>query len=348
MKKKIIHIVPETRLGGIFTYIQRLTFYKKNSYEHYLFKGQPKLKGLFYYNSKPFNLRKYFSLLIVFDLLFNTPLYTLKIFKSNQVIFHTPFMIFHHILFSLIRKNVYLIFHDFNIPFPIKIIIKLFKPKNIFCASEVLKKNFKYLNFVGILHPFYNEKDLKILLNYKSVDFKKKENIIFLGNINRVKQIGEFCILFENYLKNIGNGLKLSIFGQIVDRKIYNSILNLNSEAIRIFNPIDHSKVNKMLMSYRFIVIPSESEVFPIIYYESLKANLIPLVNNIDFFRITAGGCNKHIFNINNSKSVISTFIWANNLEYDEYISYINKLKFNFYSFYKANNNEIRKVLDYI
>ena len=29
MKKKIIHIVPETRLGGIFTYIQRLVFYKK-------------------------------------------------------------------------------------------------------------------------------------------------------------------------------------------------------------------------------------------------------------------------------------------------------------------------------
>ena len=44
MKKKIIHIVPENRLGGIFTYIQRLTFYNRDNYEHYLFRSQPKLK----------------------------------------------------------------------------------------------------------------------------------------------------------------------------------------------------------------------------------------------------------------------------------------------------------------
>ena len=87
---------------------------------------------------------------------------------------------------------------------------------------------------------------------------------------------------------------------------------------------------------------------FSIIYYESLKANLIPLVNNIDFFRITSGDCDKHIFNLNNYQSVISTFLWANNLDYDEYTRYINKLKLNFYSFYKKNNNQIKKLLDYI
>ena len=165
MKKKIIHIVPENRLGGIFTYIQRLTFYKRDNYEHYLFRSQPKLKGLFYYDFKPFNLRKYFSSLIVFDLLLNTPLYTFKIFKSNQVVFHTPFLIFHHILFLLMRKDSYLIFHDFNIPHPIEIIIKVFKPKNIYCASEVLKKKFDCLTYAGILYPFYTEHDLEILLN---------------------------------------------------------------------------------------------------------------------------------------------------------------------------------------
>ena len=334
MKKKIIHIVPENRLGGIFTYIQRLTFYERDNHKHFLFKDQPKLKGLFYYNFNTFNLRKYFSYLIVLDLIFNTPLYTLKIFRSNKVFFHTPFMIFHHILFLLIGKDSYLIIHDFNIPFLIEIIIKFFKPKNIYCASEVLKKNFQYLNFVGILYPFYTEQDLKILLNYKSINFEKKENLIFLGNINKVKQISEFCILFENYLKNIKPGLKLSIFGQIIDRKIYYKIKNLNSDSISIFNPIPHSKINNILEKYKFIIIPSESEVFPIIYYESLKANLIPLVNNIDFFRLTSGDCGRHIFNLNNYQSVISTFIWANNLDYDEYTRYINKLKSNFYSFY--------------
>ena len=69
MKKKIINNIPETRLGGIFTYIQRLTFYKNNRYEHFLFKGQPKLKNLFYFNLKPLNIRKYFSSLIIFDFL---------------------------------------------------------------------------------------------------------------------------------------------------------------------------------------------------------------------------------------------------------------------------------------
>ena len=98
-------------------------------------------------------------------------------------------------------------------------------------------------------------------------------------------------------------------------------------------------------MQYRFIVIPSKSEVFPLVYFEALRANVIPLVNDIDFFKLVSQEYNKHIFNMNDYKTIKKVLDWANNLEEDKYKDYIFKLKLKFLEYYKKNSKNIKDII---
>ena len=344
---QILHIVPDNRLGGIYTYIARISNYKKKKIKHYIFNGQPKLKDLNYFGIKPFNFRKYFSFLIIFDLIINTPLYVFYLFRSNKVFFHSPFFIFHHLLAILLGKKSYLLLHDFNILYPIKIIFIFSNPKNIYCASEVLIRKFKFLKNAKVLNPYYSDYDLFKLKENKTFNFEKKSNIFFLGNINKVKKIKEFSVLFENIIKNNNLNLRLDIFGEIIDFESYKNIKNLNKNIVRINKAIKHSQVNSILKKYKFIVIPSESEVFPIVYYEALKANVIPIVNDIDFFRLTSSSLHCHFFNIKSSHTLNSTIRWAEQLNEFEKIKYIKILKFEFIEYYKRQTKYLENILEF-
>ena len=344
---QILHIVPDNRLGGIYTYIERFANYKKKNFKHYIFNGQPKLKNLNYFGIKPFNLRKFFSYLIIFDLIFNSPIYIFYLFRTNKVFFHSPFFIFHHLLAILLGKKSYLLLHDFNIIYPIKIIFIISNPKNIYCASEVLIRKFKFLKNARVLHPYYSDYDLFKLNKNKPLNFEKKSNIIFLGNVNKVKQIKKFSVLFEDIIKKNNLKLRLDIFGEIIDFESYKNIKRLNKNIVKINKSIKHSKVNILLKKYKFIVIPSQSEVFPIVYYEALNANVIPIVNDIDFFRITSSSVDCHFFNINSSFSLTSTIKWADQLNESDYIKYINILKFEFMEYYKRQSKYLDDLLEF-
>ena len=180
-------------------------------------------------------------------MILNTPQYFYTILNSNKVFFHTPFLIFHHLLTLALGKDSYLILHDFNIPYPLKIIFQILKPKNIFCASEVLIRKFRFLSYAIILIPYYSSKEISNLIENNAFEFKNKANIIFLGNINQVKQIGKFSILFNDYARNNKSSLNLSIYGEVVHKDIYYEISNLNSEIIKINKAIPHDQVNNIL-----------------------------------------------------------------------------------------------------
>ena len=344
MKSRNFHIVPDLRLGGIFIYIKMLAMHSNPKTYNFIFKGQPNLEGLCYLGFKPFNFRNKYSPFIILDLILNTPQYVYSIFNSNKVFFHTPFLIFHHLLTLSLGKDSYLILHDYFIPYPLRIIFQILKPKNIFCASEVLIRKFRFLSDAKILIPYYSSKEISNLLENNAFEFKNKANIIFLGNINRVKQIGKFSILFNNYERNYKSSLNLSIYGEVVHKNIYYEISNLNSEIIKINKAIPHDQVNNILKKFKFIVIPSKSEVFPLVYFEALKANVIPLVNNIDFFNIVAGEYKNHIFDINEYKTFNKVFLWAKNLDNNAYKSYILSLKKEFVKYYKMHRKSLNTL----
>ncbi len=345
MQNKVFHIVPDNRLGGIFIYIERLSLNSSRDHKHFIFKGQPDLNGVYKKGKKPINLRKYYSLLILIDLIINSPLYLLQILSNEKIFFHTPFLLIHHLFSLLLGKDSYLVLHDYNINKILQILLKRLKPKNVFCASQVLIDHFQLYDFVEVLPPFYSEFDLSNLLQTNIEDFNNKGNIIFLGNINKVKQISNFCISFNNFMKN--NDLTLSIYGDIIHKEIYNQIVQLNSDSIFIYNSIPHDQVHDLLRGFKFLLIPSESEVFPIVYFEALNANLIPLVNDIPFFRMVSGDAENHIFQLNRSETIRRTLCWAKNLTFQDYLNYILNLKSNFASYYKGNSSNLKKLFGY-
>ena len=345
MKSKILHIVPDNRIGGIFIYIKRLCNYNRQNNDHYIFSGQPKLDLLNYINYKPLNIRRYKSFLIIVDLIFNTPAYIIQIMNSEKIFFHTPFLIIHHFFALLLKKDSYLIFHDFNFLFPLKLIIIFLKPRNTFCASEVLKNNLKFLDFTNILPPYYSAKELDQLIKDKESKLSSKSNIIFLGNINKVKQIYEFSEIFIKSIKKRNIKINLSIYGEIVHMNVFKKILNLKSSFIKINKKIPHSSTYSTLRNYKFIVMPSKSEVFPIVYFEALQAGVIPIVNNIDFFLLVSNKNNSHIFSLDSPHTIEKVIMWANNLNDDEYLNYLNILKAEFRSYYEKFSGELKSIL---
>ena len=177
MKIKTLHIVPEIRFGGIFIYIQMFAKGNNNSAQ-FIFSGQPSLNGIYYLGKKPYNFRSYSPFFIIIDLILNTFQYSYSSLISKKVFLHTPFLIFHHLFFLLLRQESYLILHDFNIPFPLRIIFKILKPDNVFCVSEVLYKKFKFLSYTKVLTPYYSSEELYDFLENMNLDFPKN-NIIF-------------------------------------------------------------------------------------------------------------------------------------------------------------------------
>ena len=336
MKEKVLHIVPENRFGGIFTYIERMSSYKKNSQVHFIFKNQPNIQNLHKVQFPTINLRQFKSYLIIIDLLINSPIYIFSILNSDKIYFHTPFMIIHHIFALLIKKESRLIIHDFNIVKIIEILIKIIKPKNTFCVSEVLIRKYSYLQFSKILPPIYGNYDLKLLEKNK-FNFHKKADLIFLGNLNRVKQIDIFAKIFFNYINNHNLDINLFIYGKTINKEIFNKLNKLQTNKIFVKDLVPHNKVIAILKEYKFIVIPSESEVFPMVYFEALKANTIPLVNDIDFFRLVSSNQNDHIFRITDSNNVYKVLNWANNLSEKIYMDYIKNLKNQFILYYSES-----------
>ena len=343
MKEKVLHIVPENRLGGIFTYIQRMSSYKKNSQVHFIFKNQPNIQNLDKVQFPTINLRQFKSYLIIIDLVINSPIYIFSILNSDKIYFHTPFMIIHHIFALLIKKESRLIIHDFNIVKIIEVLIKIIKPKNTFCVSEVLIRKYSYLKFSKILPPIYGDYDLKLLKKNK-FNFHKKADFIFLGNLNRVKQIDIFSKIFFNYINNHNLDMNLFIYGKIIHREIFNKLNKLQTNKIFVKDLVPPNQVNTILKKYKFIVIPSESEVFPMVYFEALKANTIPLVNDIDFFRLVSSNQNDHIFRISDSNNVYKVLNWANNLSERVYLDYIKNLKNQFILYYSESFKDIFEI----
>ena len=103
--------------------------------------------------------------------------------------------------------------------YPLELALKLFKPQNTFCASEVLLNKFTFLGFAKVLQPYYSEKSLENLINKKKFDFKAKSDLMFLGNINSTKQIYEFSFFFNKFIAKKDN-LKLLIYGEAINQKI--------------------------------------------------------------------------------------------------------------------------------
>ena len=103
-------------------------------------------------------------------------------------------------------------------------------------------------------------------------------------------------------------------------------------------------KVNYYLKDSKFLVIPSKSEVFPLVYYEALKA-IDAIVNNIDFFKLVSKSNNDHIFCIEDPLTIKKVITWANNLNEKNYQLYLNSLKKEFLIYYKKFSSNLNSII---
>ena len=338
MKIICSHLVPEKRLGGIFVYINRLAGNKSN-YKHYLFKGQPYLSNLSYYRISTLHLRIYKSYLIILDLIINAIPYLIFGLKSNKIFCHTPFLIFYHLLFLALGKKSFLVLHDYNIPFVLKFIMKASKPENVFCASSSLISSYPWLCFAKVLPPYYTPDELLDFSVKALTCFSSKRDFIFLGNLNHVKQIAPFSYYFNEFFKESQFDSYLHLHGNIISNKVYNSILSLDTKRIKILSPLPNNHVIDHLRNFKFIIIPSESEVFPLVYFEALFSGVIPLVNNIDFFKSVSFPYPKHIFSMNEINSIYRVLEWSMQLDSQNYKNYLYRLKDSFLAYYSNYNS---------
>lgn len=330
---KIVHIVPETRYGGIFRYIE-LQSHKIPSVESFVFVNQPKLSGLRHFPLRVSCLRIHYSPLILVDLLLNTIPYLYASINVDEIHCHTSFSVFHHLLFRLFGLNSRLYIHDYNIPRFLYFFLSL--SRKLYVVSPALKTDFPLLfQDARIMPPYYSLNLPKSSFTNKYMPLKTPCKLIFLGNINKVKQISQYASQLHQYSLANSRNFCLDIYGSRISEDVVRSLQNLPSDYIHLMHPIPPQSVDKVLINYNFIVIPSKSEVFPLVYFESLKNGLIPLVNNLSFFHLCTS-LRLHIFDLNDPVSFKTTHEWALSLTECSFITYHQQLYWEFVEFYTS------------
>ena len=329
---KIAHIVPETRYGGIFRYIELETS-SNPSAKSYLFSNQPRLPGLNYFPYNVICLRIIYSPLILVDLLLNTVSYVLLAMNVNEIHLHSSFCVFHHLLFRFFGINSYLYIHDYNIPRIFYFF--LFLSKRLYVVSPALQKDFPRLfKHSKVKPPHYELDNVQSLTSYSYRPLTDPRTIIF-RNINKVKQISQYASQLFSHSLTGDHKFKLDIYGTQISTDTVRIIKSLHCDDIKLIDPVIPSLIDKVLINYNFLVIPSHSEVFPLVYYESLRNGVIPLVNNISFFSLCTS-LRSHIFDINDPVSFKLTHEWALSLSKSSYITYHQQLLSDFSDFYGA------------
>ncbi len=169
-------------------------------------------------------------------------------------------------------------FLDFNIK---KYLLKKASKKSrvIFTVSEFSKKRIKHYfpksNVVITYTSVSNE-----VMNYKK-KFDKENQIVFVGNLKKNKNIIELLQAFEDI-----KDMKLIVIGDKNLNNIDTRIEKyLDNENIQFSGKVNDDELFEIISKSKFLIQPSTYEGFGLPPLEALYLNTRPIISSIDVFK---------------------------------------------------------------
>lgn len=109
---------------------------------------------------------------------------------------------------------------------------------------------------------------------------KSSNNIIFIGRLTEAKGY-HLLPAIDSLLQSKNIFLNWHIIGDDNDKAGFGKSWNKNS-LVQLYGAMDNAAVLSLLQSMDFFILPSMAEGMPVSLIESMKAGVIPLVNNIE------------------------------------------------------------------
>lgn len=160
------------------------------------------------------------------------------------------------------------------------------KSEKIFTVSNFTKKRiaayFKKANKkVEVVYAGISKK----VLNYKMDKVEKKNQIVFVGNLKKNKNIIELIKAFD-IVKQNNKDMKLLIIGESCHKTKDDEVLKcLNQSSIEFKGKIRDEELFKIISESRFLIQPSLYEGFGLPPLEALYLNTRPIISNIEVFK---------------------------------------------------------------
>ena len=203
----------------------------------------------------------------------------------------------------------------------------------IIVNSKIEKKNFlriikKVSNIVIIPHGINIDKKFRIK-NNKKKDLK----FVFFSRIHKSKNLDTLVNLWKN--DSFFEKLNFDIYGEILDRKYFNSLNIRYDKNINYIGPLNNN-IQQTLSKYDVLIYPSKSENFGLVIFEALSSGLFLILNK---------SLEKKFLETNNFAKNIN----FNSIELKNTIKKImkNKRKIKSYYYKSKSFNYIKKNFDW-
>lgn len=104
--------------------------------------------------------------------------------------------------------------------------------------------------------------------NPKSLTDIKNINLLYVGDINKNKNILFTCSAIEKMLQT-GYQININVIGKVLDKKIYDTLIE--KEYVTYYSPLDKQKLITFFKQSDIFVMPSITETFGLVYLESMS-----------------------------------------------------------------------------
>ncbi|GGA20484.1 glycosyltransferase family 4 protein [Psychrobacillus lasiicapitis] len=142
--------------------------------------------------------------------------------------------------------------------------------------TEYIPKNLRddLLAKVSIIPNGIDNFWFKNIGNSKQLLSKEKLNLLFIGDINRNKNVTTTIKAIEILIKK-GYRIEFTVVGEIRDQDIYKQIRNI--QYVKYISPKSMKELRKIYLNNDIFVMPSIKETFGLVYAEAMSQGL-PIV----------------------------------------------------------------------
>ena len=331
----------DSRYGGIYRFIELWSKIDKKinpNIHHSTFKYKNLEKTIIIINQNLSNKREKKGVYFIYDFCLNFYFYVSEGLKNDVIVLHSISLVTLTPLFKILKKDIYLISHDYNNPLIFQIISYcLIKRKHIFVAPW-LKNSFWRSNkeLKNICIPT----NIKISNKLSSFNLRKRKSqevyklsLVYIGSLSSVKGLSDLII----FLNQLEENVLINVIGPAEERYL-KRLEKINNKHKIIFHGGIYNEIKKkqIMSTSKFAIIPSRSEVFPFVYSEFLNEGLIPICNSINVFKELSFK-RLHLYSeLSEFKNCIK---WGISLKEEEYINYHEHLSLEFNKFIENNNN---------
>ena len=331
----------DSRYGGIYRFIELWSKLDKKvnpNILHSTFKYKNLEETIYIINRNLSNKREKKGVYFIYDFFLNFYFYISEGLKNDVIVLHSIYLVILTPLFRILKKDIYLISHDYNNPVIFQIISYfLIKRKHIFVAPW-LKHSFWRSN--NDLKNICLPTNIKISNKLSSVVLRKRKSqgiyklsLVYIGSLSSIKGLNDLII----FLNQLEENVLINVIGPTEERYLKRLEKINNTHKIIFHRGIyDEIKKKQIMSTSKFAIIPSRSEVFPFVYSEFLNEGLIPICNSINVFKELS---NRRLHLYSELSEFKNCIKWCISLKEEEYINYHEYLKLEFNKFIKYNKN---------